>query len=175
MTPRFVRSLLAFAVLGSALTGCAPRVFGETIAFQIAGSPPPPAVARAVPSRIELREMVQFARDSDEILSVSHAVLDEAAAEILGEPRIRRIRIEGHASADGNDKHNFDLSARRAEAVRSYLVAHGVAADVLVAEGFGENRPIADNDSAEGRELNRRVELHVIATTDGVGQAAAAP
>jgi outer membrane protein OmpA-like peptidoglycan-associated protein len=175
MNPRILRSLLAFAALGTTVAGCAPRVFGDTIAFEIAGSPPPAPRVAAVPSQIVLREMVQFASNSDEILSVSHVVLDEAAAEILGEPRIRRIRIEGHASADGNDTHNFELSGRRAEAVRAYLVEHGVAADVLVAEGFGENRPIADNASPEGRELNRRVELHVIATTDGVAEGAASP
>ncbi len=167
MQSRIARSVVAFAVLGiSQLAGCAPRVFADGTTFAIVGTPP--AVEQvAVPSRIELREKVQFALDSDRILEVSHGVLDEAVAEILAEPRIRRIRVEGHASADGNDAHNLDLSARRAQSVRAYLIDHGVAADVLVAEGFGETRPIADNESAEGRDLNRRVELHVIETTDG--------
>lgn len=175
MPSRIARSVVTFAVLGiSQLVGCAPRVFADGTTFAIVGTPPKVEQA-AVPSRIELREKVQFALDSDRILEVSHDVLDEAVAEILAEPRIRRIRIEGHASADGNDAHNLDLSARRAKAVRTYLIDHGIAADVLVAEGFGETQPIADNESAQGREANRRVELHVIETTDGASDGSAAP
>lgn len=175
MPSRIARSVVAFAVLGiSQLVACAPRVFADGTTFAIVGTPPVVEQA-AVPKRIELREKVQFALDSDRILDVSHGVLDEAVAEILAEPRIRRIRIEGHASADGNDAHNLDLSARRAKAVRTYLIDHGIAADVLVAEGFGETQPIADNESEQGREANRRVELHVIETTDGASDGPAAP
>lgn len=144
-------------------TGCRPRVFSDTSSFEIVGHAPPVAAA---PKRIELREKVQFARDSHQILEVSHGVLDEAAAEILGEPRIRRIRVEGHASADGDDQHNLDLSARRAGAVREYLIGKGVPEAMLVSEGFGETRPIADNETPEGREANRRVELHVVEADD---------
>ena len=175
MPSRIARSVVAFAVLGlPVLGGCAPRVFSDGMTFHIEGTPPPVQRA-AVPTRIELREKVQFARDSDRILDVSHPVLDEAVEEILAEPRIRRIRVEGHASADGNDAHNLDLSARRAQAVRTYLIDHGIAADVLVAEGFGEQQPIADNETEEGREANRRVELHVIETTEGASDGPAAP
>jgi outer membrane protein OmpA-like peptidoglycan-associated protein len=157
---------LGFAMLTGAV-GCAPRVFSDGTTIAVVGTTRPEPVAAVVPERIELREKVQFAKDSDRILEVSHAVLDEAVAEILAHPTIRKIRVEGHASADGNDAHNLDLSARRAESVRAYLVEHGVAGDLLVAEGLGENRPIADNDSPEGRERNRRVELHVTEVADG--------
>lgn len=157
---------LGFAMLTGA-AGCAPRVFHDGTTIAVVGTTVPEPVAVAVPERIELREKVQFAKDSDRILDVSHAVLDEAVADIQSHPTIRRIRIEGHASADGNDAHNLDLSTRRAKAVRAYLVEHGVAADLLEAEGVGENRPIADNDSPEGRERNRRVELHVTEVADG--------
>lgn len=175
MPSRIARSVVTFVALGiPMLVGCAPRVFADGTTFAIVGTPPVVEQV-AVPSRIELREKVQFALDSDRILEVSHDVLDEAVAEILAEPRIRRIRIEGHASADGNDAHNLDLSARRAKAVRTYLIDHGIAADVLVAEGFGETQPIADNESEAGREANRRVELHVIETTDGASDGPAAP
>ncbi|MFO0636076.1 MAG: OmpA family protein [Nannocystaceae bacterium] len=60
-------------------------------------------------------------------------------------------------------------SARRAASVREYLVSKGVPADLLVAEGFGETRPIADNETSEGREANRRVELHVVEVEGGGG------
>lgn len=169
MTPRLFRFALATVAVIPSLGACAPRVFSDGTVLTIAATPVAPPVRAAVPTRIELREKVQFARNSDRILEVSHAVLDEVVAEILAEPRIRKIRVEGHASADGNDAHNLDLSARRAQAVRRYLTEHGVADGVLVAEGFGETKPIGDNDTEEGRESNRRVELHVIETDEGAG------
>jgi outer membrane protein OmpA-like peptidoglycan-associated protein len=176
MSPQSSRGVLASLAMSLALGACAPRVFSDSAAFSIAATPTAAPVQAAVPARIELREKVQFARDSDRILEVSHAVLDEAVAEILAEPRIRKIRVEGHASADGNDAHNLDLSTRRAQAVRRYLTEHGVAEEVLVAEGLGEANPIADNTTPEGRESNRRVELHVIETqTDGGGTSESAP
>ncbi len=165
-----VRSAFAFVALSAAVSagGCAPRVFADGTTIAIVPSAPP-KVQIAVPDRIELREKVQFAKDSARILEVSHAVLDEAVAEIQAHPTIRKIRVEGHASADGNDAHNLDLSARRAASVREYLVSKGVPADLLVAEGFGETRPIADNETSEGREANRRVELHVVEVEGGGG------
>jgi outer membrane protein OmpA-like peptidoglycan-associated protein len=165
--------LLGFAMLTGAV-GCAPRVFHDGTTIAVVGTTVPEPVA-VVPERIELREKVQFAKNSDRILEVSHAVLDEAVAEIQAHPTIRRIRIEGHASADGNDAHNLELSTRRAQAVRAYLVEHGVAAEILEAEGIGENRPIADNDSPEGRERNRRVELHVTEVAGAGSDAAGTP
>jgi OOP family OmpA-OmpF porin len=165
--------LLAFAALGA--VACAPRVFHDGTTIAVTGTVRPEPVAAAVPERIELRDKVQFAKNSARILETSHAVLDEAAAEIASHPTIRRIRIEGHASADGNDQHNLELSARRAESVRSYLVGKGIAADILVAEGFGETRPVADNESPEGREANRRVELHVLETAESGSSAHSAP
>lgn len=165
--PVLLRSPLLVTVL---LVACAPRVFSDATAIHVVASapaaePPPP------PARIELREKVQFARDSARILEVSHAVLDEAVAEIQGDSRIKRIRIEGHASADGNDAHNLELSQRRAESVRDYLVSHGIDAAMLEAQGFGETRPISDNDTDEGRESNRRVELHVVEVGEAPGAA----
>ena len=157
-------------VAGLLAGGCRPRVFADTAGFQIVGHTPPPVVVEApVPSRIELREKVQFAKDSHVILEVSHAVLDEAAAQILGEPRIRKIRIEGHASADGNDANNLSLSTRRARSVRQYLVTKGVPEHKLVSEGFGETKPIADNETAEGRAENRRVTF-TLTNADDLGK-----
>jgi len=155
-------------VAGLLASGCRPRVFADTAGIEIKGTAQAPAIVEApVPTRIELREKVQFAKDSHRILEVSYPVLDEAAATILAEPRIKKIRIEGHASADGNDAHNLDLSARRARAVRQYFVTKGVPEGKLISEGYGETKPIADNDTPEGREANRRVEINVIEQDDG--------
>jgi len=74
--------------------------------------------------------------------------------------RSLRLRIEGHTDAIGDAAYNRDLSQRRADAVKAYLVARlpAVAAR-LKTQGFGPDRPIASNRSDEGREKNRRVEL----------------
>lgn len=69
--------------------------------------------------------------------------------------------VEGHTDNQGTDKVNDALSARRANAVRDYLVIHGVAASAISAAGFGSRNPIADNKTPEGRAMNRRVEIIV--------------
>jgi outer membrane protein OmpA-like peptidoglycan-associated protein len=81
---------------------------------------------------------------------------------IKANPQLTKILIEGHASSDGDDKHNMELSDKRAKAVREALVAKGVKAEVLEAKGFGETKPIASNDTDEGKEKNRRVEFTIV-------------
>jgi outer membrane protein OmpA-like peptidoglycan-associated protein len=71
------------------------------------------------------------------------------------------VRIEGHTDAQGTEKLNEELSLRRADAVRSVLVQHGVQEAQISALGLGEVRPVADNATKEGRAKNRRVELHI--------------
>lgn len=68
------------------------------------------------------------------------------------------LTISGHTDSDGADAYNLDLSKRRAEAVKAWLVGKGIAAGRLTAEGKGETAPVASNDTADGRALNRRVE-----------------
>jgi outer membrane protein OmpA-like peptidoglycan-associated protein len=70
------------------------------------------------------------------------------------------VDIEGHADWMGSDEYNIRLSQRRAQAVVDWLVAHGIARERLNAVGKGEREPIASNETAEGRQLNRRVEVH---------------
>jgi OOP family OmpA-OmpF porin len=71
------------------------------------------------------------------------------------------IVVEGHTDSVGTDQYNLGLSRRRAETVQTYLVDHGVARSRITAEGMGESKPVASNDSADGRAQNRRVELHL--------------
>jgi OOP family OmpA-OmpF porin len=73
-----------------------------------------------------------------------------------------RVAIEGHTDAQGDEASNLALSESRAEAVRDYLVSQGIAADRLETAGFGESRPIASNDTAEGRAENRRIEFRLL-------------
>jgi outer membrane protein OmpA-like peptidoglycan-associated protein len=80
-------------------------------------------------------------------------------ATILNQFGEMSILIEGHTDAVGTDEYNLGLSQRRAEAVRVFLVSQGVTETRLSAAGYGESRPVADNETAEGRQKNRRVDL----------------
>jgi len=104
---------------------------------------------------------IKFKLNSDELLSSSFPVLNEAADILTEYPGIR-MEIQGHASADGDDMHNMVLSQKRAESVRRYLVNRGIDPSRLTATGYGENQPIADNDTQEGRVMNRRVEFKIV-------------
>jgi OOP family OmpA-OmpF porin len=121
--------------------------------------PPPPAPAPPDPcaGRIVLRG-VAFAFDSDEITGVSMATLDVAAETLRECPNVHTA-VEGYTDSVGDDAYNQGLSQRRAESVSDYLSSHGVSPDRLQAKGYGESRPVADNSTADGRALNRRVEL----------------
>jgi outer membrane protein OmpA-like peptidoglycan-associated protein len=113
-------------------------------------------------TKIEIRDKIQFEYNKAVISQTSFELMDEIAAVIKDHPELKKIRIEGHASADGNPRWNKKLSAQRANAVMHYLVDHGVSADELTAQGFGSERPIADNATADGREQNRRVEFTIL-------------
>lgn len=103
-------------------------------------------------------EGVQFEVDRAEITPASAAVLDRVAASLRDWPEVR-VEVGGHTDSTGSTAHNQILSQRRADSVRAYLVGNGVGAARLVARGYGEGRPIADNTTAEGKARNRRVEL----------------
>jgi outer membrane protein OmpA-like peptidoglycan-associated protein len=103
-----------------------------------------------------------FDVDSDRIQPESTPTLEEIGTMLEEHPDLG-IAIEGHTDSTGNDDHNLDLSIRRAVAVREYLIgAYGIAANRLEADGFGETRPVGDNETPEGRQQNRRVELVVL-------------
>jgi outer membrane protein OmpA-like peptidoglycan-associated protein len=73
-----------------------------------------------------------------------------------------RIEVQAHSDNSGDAAYNQYLSEERANSVRDYLIAKGIAPDRIEAKGYGESQPIADNDTREGRAANRRVELKVI-------------
>lgn len=170
---------LSQAVLLSAvgLAGCGGvTVFQDQTPVAVNGTlpPPPPPPPEPPPApeppprvelkedRIEIHEKVQFEYNSANILEVSHSLLNEVADVIKKTPRIKKIQVEGHASSDGADDYNMKLSDKRAKSVRAYLISQGVAEGKLVAKGFGETKPIADNATEEGKEKNRRVEFNII-------------
>ncbi|WP_234981488.1 OmpA family protein [Fontimonas thermophila] len=95
------------------------------------------------------------------LTEASRKILDEVAESLKNQPNVR-VEIGGHTDSIGNDAYNHILSQQRAEAVRQYLISRGVSGDRLVAMGYGEFRPVASNETPEGREQNRRVEFKLI-------------
>jgi len=79
---------------------------------------------------------------------------------ILSHPGLK-LEVEGHTDSVGSDEFNQTLSERRAFSVRDFLVQEGINGSSITATGFGESRPVASNDTATGRQLNRRVEMVV--------------
>lgn len=110
-----------------------------------------------------LRQQVRFRFNEAALTTESYRVLDELAATLRTDDRIGRIEIEGHTDAVGSEFYNVALSQRRADTVRDYLVAHGVARERLVARGYGTSRAQASNDTEAGRSRNRRVQFLVVA------------
>ena len=110
-------------------------------------------------------ENLFFATNKTVILPQSEQAMADLASFLLENPTVT-IRITGHTDAVGSDEANQILSEGRANAVRADLIQRGVAAERIEAEGKGEKEPVADNDTEEGRQLNRRVEF-IITGTDG--------
>lgn len=105
---------------------------------------------------------VQFETGSAKITKKSDALLDQIAQALDAHPQVKKLRIEGHTDSVGDDAFNQRLSEERAAAVKAALVARGVDEDRLETRGAGETRPIAPNQSAGGRQKNRRVEFIIV-------------
>ncbi|MBI4822436.1 MAG: OmpA family protein [Deltaproteobacteria bacterium] len=119
--------------------------------------------------RIEILEKVYFDYNSAKIQKRSFELLDNVAAVIVAHPEIRKVRVEGHTDSKGTDVYNKKLSQSRSDSVRKYLIGKGVAADRLEALGYGEERPVATNDTEAGRQENRRVEFRILNETTDSG------
>lgn len=114
---------------------------------------------------------VLFKTGSFELLPGARERLAKVSGIVLAYPSLH-LQIEGHTDSVGTDEYNQQLSEKRAGAVRDYLVQQGIAADSIEARGFGKTQPIASNDTPEGRQQNRRVEL--VLSGDAIGNAAEA-
>jgi outer membrane protein OmpA-like peptidoglycan-associated protein len=90
----------------------------------------------------------------------------EKLAEILAKYEDTDILLEGHTDSSGADDYNQALSERRAVAVKAFLVMHGVTGARMTTIGYGETQPVADNETVEGRQANRRVEVAIMANED---------
>ncbi len=117
---------------------------------------------------------------SDVLFDTGSATLRAPAREklakisgiVLAHPGLN-LQIEGHTDSVGGDQMNQQLSERRADSVRDFLIAQGVAGSSVTAQGFGKTRPVASNDTAEGRQKNRRVEL--VVNGEAIGKQGANP
>lgn len=101
---------------------------------------------------------VLFATGSSELQRGAHDNLNRLV-DFLNQYPERRVQIEGHTDSTGNAASNQRLSRRRADSVRAYLVQRGISSNRLSASGMGQDRPIASNNTAQGRQQNRRVEV----------------
>ncbi|MCC6214904.1 MAG: OmpA family protein [Polyangiaceae bacterium] len=125
--------------------------------------PPPPKLVEVTAEKIVILDKVEFETNSPKIKGKrSFQVLDAVAAALIANPQIVEIEIGGHTDDRGDAAKNKALSQKRAEAVLDYLVKkRKIAAERLKAAGYGQEKPIADNKTADGRQKNRRVEFNV--------------
>jgi outer membrane protein OmpA-like peptidoglycan-associated protein len=112
---------------------------------------------------------VLFASGKTALLAGAQAKLNTVASA-LKEQAERGIVVEVHTDSQGTEASNLELSQGRAQHVRDYLVAHGVPANRIRAQGLGESQPIADNNSPAGRASNRRIEI-IVSLSDGTSDA----
>ena len=109
---------------------------------------------------------VLFRSGSFELLPGARERLAKVSGIVLAYPSLH-VAVEGHTDSVGGDEYNQELSERRAQSVRDYFVQQGISAGAIEARGFGKSEPIASNDTAEGRQQNRRVEL--VLSGDAIG------
>ncbi len=107
---------------------------------------------------------ITFATNSSDINSGFYNVLNSVVL-VLKEYEKTMIEISGHTDSVGEDAYNLSLSQRRAASVGQYLITSGIMNQRVMTQGFGESRPIASNDTEQGRQQNRRVELRIIPLT----------
>ncbi|MHB0775589.1 OmpA family protein [Halomonas sp. WWR20] len=113
--------------------------------------------ALGCPADVVLRD-VNFEFDSARLTENAESILNNVAQKLVSNEDVR-VRLEGHTDSIGSAAYNKELSQRRAESVKEYLASQGVSRDRMNAIGYGEEQPIATNETPEGRAENRRVEL----------------
>ena len=154
------------AIIGGAVGGTAGAFIGHNMdkqAAEIKQTVPGATVTRAGEGIIvKFDSGILFDVDKTDIKSAAQTNLQNLAASIQKNQQTN-ILIIGHTDNTGTEEHNMDLSVRRAATVKSYISANGVDGSRLTTEGKGENEPIADNSTADGRAQNRRVEIVIVA------------
>ncbi len=111
---------------------------------------------------VVISEAVLFDFDAATLRPDSEPILRQVVGVLQSHPELKLVEIQGHTDDKGDALYNLDLSQRRVDAVMAWLVSQGVAADRLVAKGYGESSPIRSNASEAGRAANRRVQFMIL-------------
>lgn len=130
----------------------------------VVNNPPPVTPKPVVPPttvETEFKQAIQFAWDSPVLDETATSQLDEIVKKLTASKSFESIRVEGHASSEGQVEHNNVLSLKRAQSVVDFMAAHGIPKEKLSAVGFGSSVPVASNKTEAGRVLNRRDEFVV--------------
>ena len=123
------------------------------------GCPKKNSLVVVTEKEIRITQQIQFEFNRSVIRpGISFKILDEVVGVLKDNPKID-LEVQGHTDNVGGDGYNMKLSQARADAVRAYLVAKGIASSRLVSKGYGFHRPLVDNTTAANRELNRRVQF----------------
>jgi len=117
-------------------------------------------------------DQIKFKTASDVILPESDETLSRVMETLKKLPETNRYRVEGHTDNQGKPAYNKGLSQRRAQSVVKWFAKKGLSPKRFEAQGFGQDKPIATNDTDEGRQANRRVEIHIL---EGTNQMPAQP
>jgi outer membrane protein OmpA-like peptidoglycan-associated protein len=135
----------------------------EEVTLELALRPKPKVSEVALTKgEIQIKHQVQFALDSAVILPESFGLLTEVADIMIRHTELNRIEVQGHTDNSGTAEHNKVLSEQRAEAVRAWLVDHGVPNDRLSARGYGQEKPLVPNVTGNNRAKNRRVQFIIL-------------
>jgi outer membrane protein OmpA-like peptidoglycan-associated protein len=119
---------------------------------------PPTDISKVEKGQSITLEGILFETGSAKITASSEEVLAKVVKTLTDNPDIK-VEIQGHTDDKGKEAANMKLSERRANSVKTYLVKNGIAKDRLTAKGYGQTKPVASNDTPEGREKNRRIEF----------------
>lgn len=115
-------------------------------------------------SKLEILDRIYFNRGSADLKPISFPIADAIVAVMKGNPQIQQVEIQGHASDE--EPRGYEVAERRAAAVRTYLVQHGVEAARLSSRGYGPTRPVSSDKTEDGRSRNRRVEFSIAKRSD---------
>jgi len=156
------------AIIGAVVGGTAGAIIGHQMdqqAKELQQNIPGATVERVGEGiQVTFDSGLLFAFDSDAVLSAARSNLNALASSLNKYPK-SDLLIVGHTDAVGSDDYNQGLSDRRARAAASYLISRGVNRQIMVL-GAGESEPVATNDTDEGRQQNRRVEIAIYASED---------
>lgn len=157
------------AILGAAIGGVAGGFIGDKMdrqAERIEEEIPGAEVTRVgegINVTFNEDQGVHFDTNKSEVKGISANTLN-SMADILKEYPKTNVLVEGHTDSAGPDDYNMDLSKKRATSVTDYLISQGIAKSRLTTKWYGENQPVGDNTTKEGKAKNRRVELAIVAS-----------